>query len=45
MLSVIGMIRFAMGIKENIVLKSDSYSVEELRPELDPTRSIRHSLL
>lgn len=27
MLSVIGMIRFAMGISENIVMKSDSYQV------------------
>lgn len=45
MLSVIGMIRFAMGITENIVMKSDSYSVEELKPELDPSRSIKHSLL
>ena len=30
MLSVIGLIRFAMGISENIVMKSDSYEVEEL---------------
>ena len=27
MLSVVGMIRYAMGIRENIVLKSDSYEV------------------
>lgn len=45
MLSVIGMLRFAMGIRENIVLKSDSYSVDELKPELDPTRTIQRSLL
>ena len=40
MLSVIGMIRFAMGITENIVMKSDSYEVEELPAHLDPTRTI-----
>ena len=40
MLSVIGMIRFAMGISENIVMKSDSYIVEELPAALDPTRTI-----
>ena len=36
MLSVIGLIRFAMGIRENIVMKSDSYEVEELPSILDP---------
>lgn len=41
MLSVIGMIRFAMGIRENIVLKSDSYEVQELPRGLDPTRTIQ----
>ena len=40
MLSVIGLIRYAMGISENIVMKSDSYSVEELPISLDPTRTI-----
>ena len=30
MLSVVGLLRYAMGIRENIVAKSDSYSVEEL---------------
>ena len=45
MLSVIGMIRYAMGISENIVMKSDSYEVEELPLELDVTRSIKRSLL
>jgi hypothetical protein len=36
MLSVIGLIRYAMGIRENIVMKSDSYEVEELPSILDP---------
>ena len=27
MLSIIGLIRYAMGIRENIVMKSDSYEV------------------
>ena len=36
MLSVIGLIRYAMGIRENIVLKSESYEVEELPAKLDP---------
>lgn len=45
MLSVIGMIRFAMGIKVNIVLSNQSYEVEELPKELDPTRTIQRSLL
>ena len=43
MLSVVGMLRFAMGIRENIVMKSDSYEVQEL--EDDPTRTIQRSLL
>jgi hypothetical protein len=30
MLSVIGLIRYAMGISENIVMANDSYEVEEL---------------
>jgi len=45
MLSVIGMLRFAMGIKENIVLSNQSYEVEELAQSLDPTRTIQKSLL
>lgn len=45
MLSVIGMIRFAMGIKENIVLGNQAYEVEELPSELDPERTIQRSLL
>ena len=45
MLSVIGMIRYAMGISENIVMKSDSYEVEELPLSLDVTRTINRSLL
>lgn len=36
MLSIIGLIRYAMGIRENIVLKSESYEVEELPASLDP---------
>ena len=43
MLSVIGLIRYSMGISENIVMKSDSYEVEEL--SIDPTRTIKKSLL
>ena len=38
MLSVIGMLRFAMGIPENIVEKSEVYEVEEL--SVDPRRTI-----
>mmetsp|Transcript_4490 Transcript_4490/g.7654 ORF Transcript_4490/g.7654 Transcript_4490/m.7654 type:complete len:188 (+) Transcript_4490:457-1020(+) len=45
MLSVIGLIRYAMGISENIVMKSDSYEVEELPSLLDPTRTIKKTLL
>ena len=30
MLSVVGLIRFAMGITENIVMANDAYEVEEL---------------
>ena len=40
MLSVIGMLRFAMGISENIVPASDVYEVEELPAERDPQRTI-----
>lgn len=36
MLSVIGMIRFAMGIQENIVPSSEVYEIEELPAEKDP---------
>ena len=43
MLSIIGLIRYSMGISENIVMKSDSYEVEEL--SIDPTRTIKKSLL
>ena len=45
MLSVIGLIRFAMGIKENIVFGNESYEVEELPMELDQVRTIQRSLL
>ena len=45
MLSVVGLIRYAMGISENIVMKSDSYEVEELPLSLDVTRTINRSLL
>lgn len=38
MLSVIGMLRFAMGIPDNIVEKSEVYEVEELA--IDPKRTI-----
>jgi hypothetical protein len=43
MLSVIGLIRFGMGISENIPEKSEVYQVEELKQ--DPTRTIQRSLL
>ncbi len=43
MLSVIGLIRFAMGIQENIVEKNEVYEIEELQP--DPQRTIKNSLL
>ena len=36
MLSVIGMLRFAMGIPENIVQASEVYEIEELPLEKDP---------
>ena len=36
MLSVIGLIRFAMGIPENIVESNELYEVEELPKALDP---------
>jgi hypothetical protein len=45
MLSVIGMLRFAMGIPDNIVQSHEMYEVEELPLEKDPVRSIRQSLL
>lgn len=35
MLSVIGLIRFAMGIPENIVEANEVYEVEELPKALD----------
>lgn len=35
MLSVIGLIRFAMGISENIVMANDAYEVEELPRQRD----------
>jgi hypothetical protein len=43
MLSVIGMLRFAMGIPENIVMASDSYEVKET--QIDYSRTISKSLL
>jgi hypothetical protein len=43
MLSIIGLIRYGMGISENIVMKSDSYEVEEI--QADPTRTIKKTLL
>ena len=45
MLSVIGMLRFAMGIPENIVQASEMYEIEELPIEKDPQRTIQRSLL
>ena len=45
MLSVIGMLRFAMGIQENIVQASEVYEIEELPIEKDPQRTIQRSLL
>ncbi len=38
MLSVVGMLRFAMGIQENIVERSEIYEIQELSD--DPTRTI-----
>jgi hypothetical protein len=43
MLSVIGLLRFAMGISENIVEASEVYEIQEL--ENDPQRTIRRSYL
>jgi hypothetical protein len=40
MLSVIGLVRFAMGIPENIVESNEMYTVEELPPEKDLQRTI-----
>jgi hypothetical protein len=45
MLSVIGLIRFAMGIPQNIVEANEVYQVEELPKSLDPLRTIQRSLL
>jgi len=45
MLSVIGLVRFAMGIPENIVESNELYTVEELPIEKDPQRTIQRSLL
>jgi hypothetical protein len=45
MLSVIGLIRFSMGISENIVMANDSYEVEELPKQKDLQRTIQKSLL
>ena len=45
MLSIIGMLRFAMGISENIVQSSEVYEIEELSAEKDPERTIQRSLL
>ena len=36
MLSVVGLLRFAMGIEENIVPASEVYEIEELPAERDP---------
>lgn len=43
MLSIIGLIRFGMGISENIVEKSEVYDVLELAE--DPSRTIKKSYL
>ena len=40
MLSVIGMLRFAMGIPDSIVQASEVYEIEELPVEKDPERTI-----
>jgi len=40
MLSVIGLLRFAMGITENIVMANDDYEVEELPRQKDLQRTI-----
>lgn len=40
MLSVIGLIRFAMGISENIVMGNEAYEVEELPNQRDKERTI-----
>lgn len=45
MLSVIGMLRFAMGIPDSILEASEMYEVEELALEKDPERTIQRSLL
>ena len=45
MLSVIGLIRFAMGISENIVMANDAYEVEELPKQRDHERTIQKQLL
>ena len=45
MLSIIGLLRFAMGISENIVQASEAYEIEELPMEKDPQRTIKKSLL
>ena len=45
MLSVIGMLRFAMGIPDSIVQSSEVYEIEELPIERDPERTIQRSLL
>lgn len=39
------MIRFAMGIPENIVEANELYEVEELPKAMDPQRTIQRSLL
>ncbi|CDW81482.1 UNKNOWN [Stylonychia lemnae] len=45
MLSVIGLIRYAMGIPENIVMANDTYEVEELPQQKDYQRTIQKGLL
>lgn len=45
MLSVIGLVRFAMGIPDSIIEANEVYQVEELPKSLDPQRTIQRSLL
>jgi hypothetical protein len=45
MLSVIGLICFAMGISENIVMAYDAYEVEELPSQRDNQRTIQRQLI
>jgi hypothetical protein len=45
MLSVIGLLRFGMGISENLVMANDAYEVEELPRQRDHQRTIQKQLL